>query len=321
VKKIGIGIIGTGSIASDCHAPAVKSVDGAFLAAVMSRTNEKAKGFAEKHGNEVTKIYSNVEEFLADPAVQLVIICVPDKLHYEFAEKCLRSGKHVLLEKPMTTDIEQAVSLSTIAKENALVLYTGFHLRHHNGHKKVKELIGQMGTLRHMRATWSFPQPDDSNWRAHAQLGRWWSLAAVGSHCVDLMRWYGNNQDDYYKLNVLFDSSKWGGEHDEKAVISGQFSKGATFEVMCSVQYGPKSSLEVYADEGIVECEDTFGRFGVGEIIMNGEKVKFKAESPFTNQLEYVIGLIGNGYSDPVTNIGVRNTIDLITIENKARND
>ncbi|MGA1846434.1 Gfo/Idh/MocA family protein [Deferribacter abyssi] len=98
----------------------------------------KLMGICDVNEEEVNKLskqtgvrgYTNYEEML--DLVDAVTVAVPTKYHYEVTKKCLASGKHVLVEKPITTDIEEAKELFKIADENKLVLNIG-HVERFNG--------------------------------------------------------------------------------------------------------------------------------------------------------------------------------------------
>jgi predicted dehydrogenase len=134
VSKFGIGIIGTGDIAGDCHVPAIKALDNSMLVAVLSRDKSRGKEFLRVHNQLDAEVYTTLEHFVADPKIDMVIICSPDGLHAQHATVCLGAGKHVLLEKPMATSLEEAKELVQLADGQRLILATGFHLRFHSGH-------------------------------------------------------------------------------------------------------------------------------------------------------------------------------------------
>ena len=104
-----IGIIGTGRIADSQLVPALKQVTGARFWSVLSRDKERAVSFASFHGAEAQyNAFDSLASFLADPALDAVIIATPDGLHAQHAIASARAGKHVLLEKPMATKLEDA---------------------------------------------------------------------------------------------------------------------------------------------------------------------------------------------------------------------
>lgn len=119
MKSVKLGTIGSGSIVRYIL-DNVKRTEGIELAAVYSRSAEKAKALAADYGCETT--YTDMDAFLSDPNVNTVYIATPNLLHYEQAKKALLAGKHVILEKPFTTRRDHAEELAAIAKEKRLLL-------------------------------------------------------------------------------------------------------------------------------------------------------------------------------------------------------
>jgi predicted dehydrogenase len=289
-----IGIIGTGGIADTGHAPAINALKETSLVAVLSRDKKRGQDFLEKHSATNATVHTSLDSFVADPEIDLVIVCSPDAFHAEQATVCLETGKHVLVEKPITLNAEEAQKLVELAKSKNLVLATGFHLRSHEGlrvlHKQVER--GAIGKLRHVRAIWAFPQYNDSNWRAKDDMTKWWSLSAVGSHCIDLTRWFAEDTDGWRHFNATIANNVWNGLHDETAIIAAQFVSGPTVEVVSSVQFGLYNRLELFGDKGKAICEDTMGRAGAGEIRINSELLSFEVINPFEGQLNDLVKCI-----------------------------
>lgn len=127
MKEIRLGTIGSGVIVHSIL-DNVKRTEGIELEAVYSRSQEKGERLAAEYG--CSKVYTDMDAFLADENVNLVYIATPNLLHYEQAKKALLAGKHVLLEKPFTTKLEHAKELAQIASEKHLFLVeaapTGF---------------------------------------------------------------------------------------------------------------------------------------------------------------------------------------------------
>ena len=127
MKEIRLGTIGSGVIVHSIL-DNVKRTEGIELEAVYSRSQEKGERLAAEYG--CSKVYTDMDAFLADENVNLVYIATPNLLHYEQAKKALLAGKHVLLEKPFTTKLEHAKELAQIAREKHLFLVeaapTGF---------------------------------------------------------------------------------------------------------------------------------------------------------------------------------------------------
>ena len=102
------GILASGTIAAK-FARTVNAMSGEteVLIAVGSRSAQKAQKFADEH--DLPKAYGSYEELAADPEVEAVYIATPNNLHYENALLCLNAGKHVLCEKPFTTNAGDAL--------------------------------------------------------------------------------------------------------------------------------------------------------------------------------------------------------------------
>lgn len=313
---IGIGVIGTGGIADACHGPAIAASKRSEITAVLSRKLEAAQAFASRHGVKSTSSYSDFDNFLSDPNIELVVVASPDRLHFQHALASISAGKHVLLEKPMAVSVEEAEELQRKAEERKVSLGVGFHLRHHRGHRELhNRLVNQreLGEIRHIRAIWAFPQQDNSNWRASSELGKWWSLAAVGAHCFDSVRWFAGDFTEWESFHSVISHSKWGSFHDESAVIAAKFQSGPTTEVASSVQFGPYTRIEIFCDGGIALCDQTMGREGGGRIDVNSVPLKFEKESPFVGQLNEMENAIIERRQPCASGIaGVRNVRDLL---------
>ena len=95
---------------------------------------------------------ADVQQLLADPELEAVVLATPVPTHYELARRSLEAGKHVLVEKPMTWRAEEARELREVVSATGLVLMVGHLLRFHPGVEKLRELIdtGELGTVRYV---------------------------------------------------------------------------------------------------------------------------------------------------------------------------
>ena len=114
-----LGIIGTGSISRDALTPAIGEVQSATLWSVLSRDKANATRFADEHGAvSSTPAYDEIDNFLSDPDLDAVVIATPDKLHAEQTIAAANAGKHVLVEKPMATNMKDLKDLIKLAKKS-----------------------------------------------------------------------------------------------------------------------------------------------------------------------------------------------------------
>ncbi|KAJ8086465.1 hypothetical protein AAF712_002105 [Marasmius tenuissimus] len=122
-------LLGVGLAGLTFHAPFILALSEQFTLHSVLERNPKTQGgkLHEKFGVEA-KIHRSLEDVLADPEVELIIVGTPNDTHYKFAKAALEAGKHVLVDKPVTSTFAEAKELGELAKSKNLVLY-GFQNR------------------------------------------------------------------------------------------------------------------------------------------------------------------------------------------------
>src|SRR6266404_5627021 len=108
---IEVGLVGFGLAGRAFHAPVISAVPGLHLAAILQRSGTEA---AEKYPD--VRIVRSMDELLAIPQIRLIVIATPNETHYPLARQCLEAGRDVVVDKPFTTTLEEAVSLVQLAK-------------------------------------------------------------------------------------------------------------------------------------------------------------------------------------------------------------
>lgn len=112
VKTVNIALIGYGFVGKTFHAPLIQSVDGLKLAVVSSRDEEKVKRDLPD-----VQVVATPEEAIQHPDVDLVVIASPNATHAPLATLALNAGKHVVVDKPFTLDMQEARDLIALADE------------------------------------------------------------------------------------------------------------------------------------------------------------------------------------------------------------
>jgi len=285
-----IAMIGTGRIATMKLLPALQNAGNAELWSVMSRDKSRAQQVADEFGaKSPAAAYDDLGQMLADPALDAVIIATPDKLHAEQAIATANAGKHVFCEKPMTTSLDEADAMIAACKKANVQLGVAFHLRWHAGHRKLQQAAteGALGTLRHIRVQWSSLAPDDSNWRADSEVGKWWSLAGVGTHCLDQILWFMEPTcGEVVEVKSLISRDVWKGPNDETALISLKFASGATADLCSSVVFAGPTQFELYGTEGFARGEGSVGIAGEGRMWTDKGDWDFPVVDPYQLEIE-----------------------------------
>lgn len=307
-------ILGPGGIADDQHAPAVTAHPQATLWSVLSRSAERGADFARRHRLASPEpVHTSLDSLLADPDLEGVIIATPDRLHEEQTIAAAKAGKHILLEKPMATSLASCNRMIQACDGEGVTLAMAYHHRWHAGHRQLQSRVadGILGPLRHMRVHWTFEAPDGGNWRSQPETGRWWALAANGTHCLDLIRWFMlPTEGDITDIRCLVSRAKFDSPHDESSIVLLRFASGVTAEFCVSVQYTSDPRVEIYGDNGWIRMENTLGRHGAGLIVHNGREIGFPQQNPFMGELDDWIRSALEGRSPEVSAVEGRANVE-----------
>jgi predicted dehydrogenase len=181
-KKINIGMIGCGIAANILHWPALKTLQDDFsITAVCNHTPEKATSFARLVGDTYNKeipVYLNYKELLALETVDAVAVILPIDLNYEVCRAAAEAGKHIMVEKPIAVNIEEAKQLLALEKEfPELTMMVAENFRYRPVYETLKEAIqkGQIGTPYHVEwKSWMNVDPKENqyaqtSWRINHQ--------------------------------------------------------------------------------------------------------------------------------------------------------
>lgn len=149
---IRLGTIGSGTIVRSIL-DAVRATPGIRLEAVYSRSPEKAERLAADYG--AASVYSDMDAFLSDPAVNFVYIATPNSLHFAQAKRSLLAGKNVILEKPFCPCAEEAAELVALARENGLFLVDATPTAFLPGLGILRRELPALGRIRAVQANYS----------------------------------------------------------------------------------------------------------------------------------------------------------------------
>ena len=107
-KKIKVGIIGCGGIANGKHMPSLKKTGEVEMVAFCDIIEERAVEAAKKYGTPDAKVYTDYKELLKDKSIEVVHVCTPNRSHSFITVDALEADKHVMCEKPMAINAEEA---------------------------------------------------------------------------------------------------------------------------------------------------------------------------------------------------------------------
>jgi predicted dehydrogenase len=200
---LGWGILGPGRIAPRI-ARALTDNPRGRLHAVASRDPERGRAFAERHG--AATVHPTYEALLADTAVDVVYVALPNGLHAEWTVRALEAGKHVLCEKPLALTPAEVDEVAAAAAGNDRIAVEAFMYLHHPQTLKALEIArgGALGELQVISSAFSFFLDYPNDPRVDPDLGGG-SLWDVGCYPVSIARRIAGEEPDGIAAFARFD--------------------------------------------------------------------------------------------------------------------
>ncbi len=252
-REIGWGILGTGKIAG-VLAEAINASETGRLAAVGSRSQESADAFGEKY--QAPNRHGSYDALLGDPQVEAVYVSLPNHLHAEWAVRCAQAGKHMLCEKPLTTNFGEATALVEAARRHDVFLMEAFMYRCSPQTARLAGLIreGAVGEVRLIQASFSYnlgPKYDNIRLRNDVAGG---AIMDVGCYTMSMARLLaGAAQGRDFAEPVEVKGCAHIGQTsrvDEWSVAAARFDGDILANLACGSQVAVDSALRIWGSEG-----------------------------------------------------------------------
>ncbi|MFT5875431.1 MAG: scyllo-inositol 2-dehydrogenase (NADP+) [Clostridium sp.] len=185
-KIINVGLVGYGMAGKVFHAPMINDVSGLNLYKVYTTSEEAIKSLKERYSDVL--VSSNIDELFEDPNIQLIVLAVPNAVHYELAVKALENNKHVVVEKPFTVTTLEADKLIALAKQKNRILTVHQNRRWDSDFKTVEKIVKSdlLGDIVEYEAHYDrFRNYFEENTWKEKKLPGSGILYNLGSHLID----------------------------------------------------------------------------------------------------------------------------------------
>jgi predicted dehydrogenase len=242
--------------------------ENAELIAVMEVNAELTEKLRVKYNAK--RGYTSYHELLADPEIEAVYIASPVVCHKEQAIAAAAAGKHILLEKPAALTIADGEEILAAAKKAGVLIASGFMMRYHGYHQKVKQMItdGEIGEVVSARAQLTCWYPEiEGAWRQDKAKSGGGALMDMGVHCIDLIEYIlgsktvmtcGFNDTRTFTYNV-----------DDSSNILIKLENGAVAYVDSHFNIPDEAAfcrMEFYGTGGSILCAGPIGQVEGGEV-------------------------------------------------------
>jgi predicted dehydrogenase len=206
-EGLNVGVLGAGQIAQAAHFPACRKASNVNLYAICDAAEDLLDRMVAVH--QPVKAFTSYEKMLDDAELDAVVVAVADQFHVPLAVKALEAGKHVLVEKPVATTVEDAEALAHAAERHQRVLLVGHEKRYDPGiafaHDFIRDEIGELIALKHWYcdSAYRYPMTDAVQPLIESGHGvlrppgdpksnrRRYLVLAHGSHLLDTARYLG----------------------------------------------------------------------------------------------------------------------------------
>jgi predicted dehydrogenase len=191
-RKLRFGVIGTGEFIQACHVPGLQSHPEAEVVALCGSDYDRARGIADRLG--IPEVHTDYMELCARGDLDGVTIATPNAFHARQAVAAFRYGKHVLCEKPLALNVEQAEKMLNAAESSGKIHQVAFTFRYGYAVRELRRRvrsgdIGQPHYIRIQYDSWKGLLPDwEVGWRENQDLAGGGILYDLGAHLFDVAR-------------------------------------------------------------------------------------------------------------------------------------
>ncbi|MGL4234639.1 Gfo/Idh/MocA family protein [Tabrizicola sp.] len=181
-------VVGAGWISQEAFMPAVALTGNSCMQAIVSGSPDTARKLAEFHGVPEVVDYTGYDALLASDRIDAVYIALPNSMHADYTIRALKAGKHVMVEKPLATTLQESEAMIAASRESGAFLMTAYRLHNEPGTHAMIETVrsGRIGDPVYFASTFGF-QSQLGNHRLKA--GHWGgALPDVGVYCLNAAR-------------------------------------------------------------------------------------------------------------------------------------
>jgi predicted dehydrogenase len=305
--RLRFGVLGCAAIAVQKVIPAIRRSERCEVVAIASRDADRAASTATDLG--IARHHGSYEDLLADPSVEAVYIPLPNHLHAAWTLRAAEAGKHVLCEKPLALDTDEAARMIEGCRQAGVALMEAFMYRLHPMWTRVHDLVtgGSIGELRAIQAFFSYRNLDPENIRNIAAYGGG-ALMDIGCYPINVARWMFGGEPSSVVGAVRYDPT-FGTDVLSSAVLD---FGGRHASFTCSTQIEPDQRVHLVGTHGRLLVEIPFNippdrptriiRAAGGDppVAPGIEVITVAAADPYTVQVDAFAAAIRDGAPMPI---------------------
>lgn len=197
MKIIKWGFIGCGEVTEKKSGPAFSEIEGSTVEAVMSRSEKKARSYAERHG--IQKWYTDAQSLIDDLDVNAIYIATPPSSHATYAIMSMKARKPVYVEKPLASSYDDCARVNRISEQTGMPCFVAYYRRYLPYFQRVKSIIdsGVIGRVLMAQIRFAVPPRDldyqrngELPWRLQPDIAGGGYFYDLASHQLDLLQYF-----------------------------------------------------------------------------------------------------------------------------------
>jgi xylose dehydrogenase (NAD/NADP) len=247
-RRLRWGVLGGARIARLCVIPAIHRSRNGEIRGIACRSGDRSQVLAQEH--RIPLACGRYEEILENPEIEAVYIPLPNHLHKEWTVRAVEAGKHVLCEKPLAVNAQEAREMVQAARKRGVYLMEAFMYRFHPRSLRIKSLVdrGAVGDPRLIRSAFCFRLPDRQEMRFRPEMGGG-ALLDVGCYGVSLARWILGAEPE--AVQAMADYGPTG--TDVTVVGLLRFPEGRVAVLEASLVSALQQTYSIAGTEGMIE--------------------------------------------------------------------
>ncbi len=295
-----IGMLGAARIAPAALIRPARQLPDAEVTAVAARDAARAQKFAARHG--IPRVHASYDALLEDPEIDAVYNPLPNGLHCEWTIRALEAGKHVLCEKPLASNADEAARMAETAKKTGLVLGEAFHWRYHPLAARMKEIVdgGTLGKIQHVEASLCIPflLPGDIRYRYDLAGG---ATMDTGCYTISIVRFLAGAEPEVTRAEARLSSS----DVDRWMQADLRFSEGRTGRITCALASSTllKIDAQVVGERGRMSVFNPIGPHIYHHLKLRTAqgttRERVRGDATYTHQLRAFVKAVRGGAALP----------------------
>lgn len=297
-EKTKIVVIGLGGVAQLVHLPILSKINSIDIVAVAELSKNRLNTVSDKFN--VKQRFTDYSEMINKIEFDAAIISTPTNTHKEIAVECLKNKKHVLIEKPIALNYNEAKEIDDIAKKNNCNAMVGMNFRFRPDTMLLKSLInsGELGELFYIKCGWARKQSSEQKWFSKKNLAGGGVLLDLGIVLLDTAMWLldypkiknVSAQNFFHSHNSMEDSSVGFIRFDNSSILNYEVSwsfhdETDSFKLAAlgTEGTGHLNPLRAYKNVASSRVDYTFG---------TGSQPKNLFKKSYENELKHFIGVV-----------------------------